>query len=188
METRRNDIYARIHKGIRRALFEFSIQIATTEPQDRNQLSDLVVKGSEVIEFLELHAEIEERFQLPLLHKIDPELTIEDHLEHHRLEKMVTRMRQKMSGILISDEVEEEIYRLYLLVNEFIGNYLLHMHHEEEKTAEGFLKYFTREDFEKMVNSINAFTSPNQKKLAMKYVLPSISEKERTEFQLKMQK
>lgn len=51
MKTNRNDIYARTHKGLRKALFEFSEQAGKTNSEDNSQIESLIEKGNKVFEF-----------------------------------------------------------------------------------------------------------------------------------------
>lgn len=182
MNTNRNDIYARIHKGLRKALFEFSEQAGKTNPADKTQIDSLIETGKKAFEFLELHAEVEEKFQLPYLAAINPLYVSEDKAEHQRLEKQIENLKKELFQIKGSENGEESMYQFYLNLNEFIGTYLLHMHHEEAVTAEYFIHHCQREEMNRIVNDINAFTTPEQKYLALSYFMPAISHPERVEF------
>ena len=182
MEIDRTDIYARIHKGLRKALFEFSERTGNTDPSDLMASSSLVELGNEVFEFLELHALIEEKFQLPLLDERDPESAKQDHSEHLILECIIACLKEELQALPGPGGPKNRWYQFYLHLNEFIGQYLVHMHHEEHETAAFFMKYCTAEEMQSVVKRINNYTSPAQKELAMKYFMPAMSHPERVEF------
>jgi hypothetical protein len=182
MKTNRNDIYARIHKGLRKALFEFSEQTGKTNPANNTQIDSLIDMGKKVFEFLELHAEVEEKFQLPYLAAINPLYVSEDKAEHQKIENQIENLKREMFQIKGCENDTETLYQFYLNLNEFIGTYLLHMHHEETITAGYFIHHCQREEMNRIVNDINTFTTPDQKFLALSYFMPAISHPERIEF------
>ncbi len=182
MKINRNDIYVRIHKGLRKALFEFSEQTGKTNPGNQFEIKQLIDTGNKVFDFLEIHAEVEEKFQLPCLEKINPHFVIDDMAEHLQLEKIMDSLKTELSHLDKNANSEEALYEFYLHLNAFIGRYLAHMNHEEAVTAGHFIKHCDFTEMKRMVNSINAFTSPYQKQLALQYSVPAISFSERVDF------
>jgi hypothetical protein len=182
MKIERTDIYARIHKGLRKALFEFSEKTGTTNPSNIGEIKALIELGNKVFAFLELHAEIEERFQLPLLDQQDTDYAKQDHNEHLLLEQIIDCLKVELASLLQPDTLENKWYNFYLHLNEFIGNYLVHMHHEETVTAELFIDHCQPSEMQAVIGKINAYTTPDQKELAMGYFIPAISLPERVEF------
>ncbi len=182
MKPNRTDIYARIHKGLRKALFEFSELAGKVNPGSTHEIDHLKTLGRRVFEFLELHAEIEEKFQLPLLEAQNPDFVTTDHDEHQQLEGIITVLKEALDQLSPHRSEEGDFYQYYLVLNEFIGKYLLHMNHEEMVTAELFLEYCQYEDMLSTIEAINAFTTPDQKLLALSYFMPAISQQERIVF------
>lgn len=125
---------------------------------------------------------MEEKFQLPYLAAINPVYVSEDRAEQQKLEKQIENLKKELFQFKGSINEEKSLYQFYLNLNEFIGNYLLHMHHEESITAEYFIHHCQREEMNRIVHDINAFTTPEQKYLALSYFIPAISHPERVEF------
>ncbi|MFO7670278.1 MAG: hemerythrin domain-containing protein [Bacteroidales bacterium] len=182
MKPNHTDIYARIHKGLRKALFELSELAGKVNPGSTPEVDHLKKLGRRVFEFLELHAEIEEKFQLPLLEAQNPEFVTTDHGEHQQLEGIIADLKEALDQLSPNRSEEGDFYRYYLELNEFIGKYLLHMNHEETVTAELFLKYCQNEDMQSTIEAINGYTTPDQKFLALSYFMPAISQQERIVF------
>ncbi len=182
MKIEQTDIYARIHKGLRKALFEFSETAGKTDFENPAEIQSLARMGHQVFDFLELHAKIEEEFQLPLLDARDPALARQDHNEHLLLERIINCLKAEMSQLSLPGDPPDKGYRFYLQLNEFIGQYLLHMHHEELVTAGYFMEHCTSEEMLEVIGRINAYTSPREKILAMQYFMPAMSLPERVHF------
>ena len=182
MKSNRTDIYARIHKGLRKALFEFSELAGNVSSGSTVKMALLNQRGKRVIEFLELHAEIEEKFQLPMLEALNPEFVIRDHEDHQRLELIISDLKHGLDQLTSTNGTDDDAYRFYLQLNEFIGQYLIHMNHEEKVTAQLFMDYCQFEDMQHTIEAINAYTTPDQKLLALQYFIPAISLKERIDF------
>ena len=182
MKPNRTDIYARIHKGLRKALFEFSELAGNVSSGSTGKMTLLNQRGKRVIEFLELHAEIEERFQLPMLESLNPEFVINDHEDHQRLEIIISDLKHALDQLTSTNVTDDDAYRFYLQLNEFIGQYLIHMNHEEKVTAQFFMDYCQFEDMQGTIEAINAYTTPDQKLLALQYFIPAISLQERIDF------
>jgi hypothetical protein len=182
MKINRTDIYSRIHKGLRKALFEFSEQAGKTNPGNGIEISELVNTGKRVIAFLELHADVEERFQLPLLKEKNPAFVVADQQDHQHLEIIIEELKSALNELPVSNNNEDGLYHFYLQLNDFIGKYLIHMHNEETITAKHFIDECNYEEISRVINAINAYTSTEQKELAMQYFMPAISLSERSDF------
>lgn len=176
------DIYTRVHKGLRKALFELSVAAGNTTYTDENALQDLISKGKEVFEFLKVHGAVEDNFQLPLIEQKVPGSSHVDTEDHHRIEQQIEKLEQQMMDLTSAADKESAGYNFYLSVNGFISDYLVHMYNEEVYTTKIFLENCTVEEILGTITQINAFTTPAQKAMSLKYIFPATAPHERVIF------
>jgi hypothetical protein len=181
----RYDIYSRVHKGLRKALFDFAYLAGRTEYADAAERARLKAQAAETIHFLIHHGHIEDSYHLQLLEASLPGSTEHDIHEHERIHDEVFGLQLALDAI--EDCATPEECRLageeyYLRVNAFIADYLTHMHHEEMTMAPLFIEHCTQEKLQAMIGSITANASPADAMIMLRYTVPAIDQAERAMF------
>lgn len=179
-----SDIYARVHKGLRKALFDLAYSAGRTDYANDMELAALTEQTADVIAFLQRHAYVEDTFQLPALEARAPGSTGHYHEEHHRIEEEIDRLAAALyriatiepNGRMSAGE------RWYLQLNRFVANYLAHMDLEETSTGPLFLEYCSDDDLSRLFATIMANSAPSDSFLMLKYTIPAIDHDERAGF------
>jgi iron-sulfur cluster repair protein YtfE (RIC family) len=180
-----SDIYARVHKGLRKALFELAYVAGRTDFTNAEALVRLKEQAREAIHFLRRHGYVEDTFQLPTLEARAPGATDHATEEHHRIEREIEEIEmalEKLTRIVSREERRTAGEEFYLRLNSFISDYLRHMRHEEEMIAPLYLKHCTDEDLRGMMTSILANSPPADSLLMFRYTIPAIDPTERAAF------
>lgn len=180
-----SDIYARIHKGLRKALFELAYNAGRTDYANPEEWAGLKAQAEFAFYFLTRHGEIEDTFQLPVLEASLPGSTQADMDEHvvihgqlHDIEMEIARI----DGLTSDAERRQAGEQLYLQINAFIAAYLPHMHREESKMAPLFLEHCDQQDLQKMLGSIIANTPPADVMKMLSLTIPANDPVERALF------
>lgn len=181
--TTRVDIYTKVHKGLRRALFELSYAAGRTDHQSDEEVISLAKLFNEVTHFLEQHGRNEDLYQLPMLEEKMPGSTKHDDEEHKKNEVNLSRLKQSFNNLVSSTPKERALKGevFYHLLNEFISGYLIHMQQEELQTARLFYENCSDAELKSAFTQIIQNTSPQDMMLMLKYMIPSINRIERVE-------
>jgi hypothetical protein len=178
----RTDVYGRVHKALRKALFDLAYMAGRTDWQNREEVDDLARAAAGVMRFLRHHGHNEDTYSLPILLAKRPDLVIEDSAEHEAIEKEIDAMEAMIEGIdLITDpfqrRAEGERYYHRLLL--FISDYLQHMHREETTTTALFHQHCTDEEINEGTRQILANTAPADMGYTLAYMVPAIDPRDR---------
>jgi hypothetical protein len=172
----RQDIYGRIHKALRTAMFELSCLHAQTDFTDDAEVSTLQTKAAEMVYFLIDHGHKEDTFYLAPLEQRAPGATAHDAADHVEIEARIHQLGRSYEG-LSSFPAEERVAagrRLYFEYNRFISDYLMHMDEEEHQTTEQFYQHFTDDELRAMEGATIASMDPADTARALGYMIPSI--------------
>lgn len=179
----RPDIYSKVHKGLRKALFDLSYAAGNTDYHIDESIISLAKQFNEVIKFLEEHIRNEKLYQLPLLESKLPGATNHDNHEHDLIEKKLKILKRSFNNLISAVNHERklkgEVY--YHLLNEFVADYLNHMGEEEIGTAKLFYEHCTDGEIISSFKKILANTPPQDMMMMLKYMIPAISHVERIE-------
>lgn len=188
--TTRVDIYSKVHKGLRKALFELSYAAGRTDYRNDEEIISLAKLFNEVVHFLEQHGRNEDLYQLPLLEMKNPGSTKHDDEAHRKIEKQIERLKQNFNNLVSSIPKERSLKGevFYHLFNEFISTYLIHMQDEELYTAKLFHELCTDEELNSAFEKIVSNTSPQDMMLMLRYMIPAINRMERIELMVGIKK
>jgi iron-sulfur cluster repair protein YtfE (RIC family) len=130
------DLYTAYHKGLRRKLFAFSVQLGRVDwgrefsrAQVRDDWAALRLR-------LQRHAAHEERYIHPLFSVQAPTLNEQIEREHHAHDAALMAMSEALSG---AGSVDDESLRracgldIYRSYQRFLGDYLHHLDREERE-------------------------------------------------------
>lgn len=118
-----------VHKYLRRELFDLSEQLFRAGP---NEIEAIRTALDKLAVLLETHAAQEDSRLMPLLRNIDPALAERMTADHRRMEDQFMLVRDAASLLDASSATcSDELLRLHLDWNRFVGAYLLHLDDEE---------------------------------------------------------
>lgn len=179
----RPDIYSKVHKGLRKALFDLSYTTGNTDFRNDASLVALAKFYHDVVKFLREHEKNEELYQLPLLERKIPGSVNQDNLEHEIIEKKINLLNRSFNNLISSSNGDRKLKGevFYHLLNEFISDYLNLMRDEELETVRLFYEHCTDEEINSAFKNIVANTTPQDLMIMLKYIIPAINDNERIE-------
>jgi len=146
MENRFN-IYDLPHKALRNILGELNLQFGKTDYNNEKQLKALKDKLLKLMALLASHAHIEDSLIINPLEKKGVTGLETDKKEHNRLDQLIFKLSSGMLQLRSQDDqAQSRGQDLYLLFNQFNGEYLLHMYREETETLPIVFEHFSDED------------------------------------------
>lgn len=179
----RPDVYTKVHKGLRKALFELSLTAGNTDCTNDESLVSLAKGYHEVIKFLEEHSKNEELFQLPFLERKFPGLTKSDNKQSEIIKSKLKLLKRSFNNLVFSSANDRKLKGdvFYHILNEFIADYLILMKDEELETTSLFSKHCSDEEIISAFKNILDNTSPQDMMIMLKYIIPALSHSERVE-------
>ena len=178
----RIDLYGAVHKGIRSALFQTIGEVGRTDFANDDAAAAVLTAIERTVQFLDDHAEHEDRVVMPEIQRLSPEVytALED--EHTRthglqreLERLVARTREARGEERLS--LGRKLHgRLCLLVAE----HLRHMDREETEANRVLWAHFTDEQLLGLHGRIVSAIPPPKMAEALSYMLPAMHVTERT--------
>ena len=133
------------HKGIRNALSQLSLAAGSTAASDTAAVEALVTLCIDVLDFLDEHADFEEKYILEPLDERVPGAGADDHAAHQELETKVQGLRDLLTS-LTSTPNQDTIDAFYTEVVLFQAAYLVHMAQEEASTERLMMEHFSDEE------------------------------------------
>jgi len=131
---RKIDLLTQIHKEQRERLYSLSIKAGSIDFNDKNTSDSFNSEFNKLINDLSEHSENEELLILPLLKERFPKAASLFTEDHRKNEEMLHILIKKL-GELNHAAAEEKLnlsLDFYRAFNKFIGEYLIHIHEEEE--------------------------------------------------------
>ena len=83
------DLYTKVHKGLRKALFELSCCAGKTDGLSDEDIISLAKLFNEVTKYLDEHSKNEELYQLPILEKKIPDFYFQPTIPHAKSFQLV---------------------------------------------------------------------------------------------------
>lgn len=180
----RPDVYRRVHRGLRAALFELTTIAGRTAWRDRDDVAALQRAFFETFEFLRSHGEMEDTFQLPLLESKMPGITAHDAEQHRAIEEAIESLEAAFAGAIVASGdarvARGEIF-LHRLCT-FVADYLRHMTHEETVTMPLFHRYCTDAEIADAGRRLIAALGPVRASAAMRRIIPALDADDRAAY------
>ena len=128
----RSDFYTIVHKHLRRALFDVSVQLSGL---DRTNVAKVVDAFRGAAGMLRGHAELENASVAPLLRDTSPALEVAMTSGHAELEAELAGVEARIVRLpaLADDELEAAGLDAYRSWNRFVASYLMHLDEEESR-------------------------------------------------------
>ncbi len=179
------DFYTQIHKALRRWLFNFSINISTTDFTDHNQCRALDQELSQLFALLRAHAHHEEAFFHPVISKYLA-ATYSETLshEHEAQEKSLIAIEKISKSICENNQAiirEQHTLLLYKTFNNFIADYLQHLN-EEETIMPLLQERCTDAELLQPITALITSLTTDKIMESITYMLPALNPQERTNY------
>jgi hypothetical protein len=129
----RVDLFSTIHKGIRALLFELAGEAARADVTSTATVDALCGRVEWVLAFLDEHAQLEDRFVIPEVRALDPDLGEELARDHRALDAVQTEVALAAEAVSLADLSQRPVAgaQLVRVVNHLVAVQLLHMNREE---------------------------------------------------------
>jgi hypothetical protein len=179
--TPRHNIYAFIHKALRLMMADTLPLVGRLDVTDPVEVSETIVRVRELLAFCKHHLEIENALVHPAIEARSAGATsriAHQHVEHQasltaleRSLQVVARAPMPVRAAAAAD--------LYAKLALFVGENLVHMNEEETVHNRALWDAYSDEELIALENSIKASHSPDETKLALRWMLPAMSPAER---------
>ncbi len=174
------DLYVKIHKGLRKALFDLALAAGKTDYNESIEVKALQHQFEEVVDFLHRHSIMEETFILPVLKSRAPDVAFSDSRKYSRAESALDILEYSLQVIQYSPDEKTTLgRRFYMDLCDFVAMYLVYMQEEETETTRALATLCTPSELEKVYSNMLNQSSTKERALILKYVLPSVDTPER---------
>lgn len=179
----KTDIYTKVHKGLRKALYDLSYSACRTNYSDDYEVENLSKLFDEVIRFLEEYIKNEKLFLLPLLEKKLPGSTFTEREKHSEIEAKIEILKRNFESLAASSYIEKKFKGEIFcqIINEFMTDYLNHMQAEELETTILIYEYCSYEELKNTLRIIISSISPVDIIMMLRYIIPALNTDERVE-------
>lgn len=166
----RVDPYSSFHRGLRKALFEASINLGRVDYREEREVADLAKDMRVLLKTLRLHAEHEDTHLHPLL---TSERRAQDitrlHDEHETDIRGIETLLQELEAGPAAEraDIAAELYRTW---NVFVSAQLLHLNFEETALLKEMWETVPEEHLAKAHRDIIASSSPEESQQALTWV------------------
>jgi hypothetical protein len=179
-------IYDVPHKGLRNALSHLSLRAGNTNYSDKDAVAELYQLGCDVFRIMTVHAEDENNIGLAALEARCPGASQHDMDDHEHieakqaeLEKLLTKIH---ADVQAGKDAAEDGAEFYLAFSEFHGEYLAHTAEEERVTQPLIWQHFSDEEILAQRMKILGNMPPDAMQIWARFIVPALSEPERTGF------
>jgi hypothetical protein len=177
----RYDIYVNIHKGLRVFMSETLTRIGRLDVDNDRELSDGLHELNGLLDFCEAHIAHENTHIHPALEAARAGASDEaddDHVAHG--EGIVTLRRMVEALMLLQGQARRQaVLRLYRQLAVFVGENLLHMHHEETEHNAVLWAAYSDAELLAIEGRIVASLSPEAAMTSMRWMVPAMSPADR---------
>lgn len=183
--SQRFDLYALIHKALRNYMGAVLVQLGRLDPTDELETRRCGTALLGLVDWLEGHLAIEERFVHTALAERRPTVLVEqlrrDHDEHQRSFALLRSDAESLVSTLAEplDARRTRARHLYLALSRFVAENYLHMAVEETEMNALLWQTFSDEELLGIYQAILASEGRNDLELAVTWLLPAIAPDER---------
>ncbi|MBW2528285.1 MAG: hemerythrin domain-containing protein [Deltaproteobacteria bacterium] len=179
----RFDLYRKIHKGIRRAMFQVTERLGSTDYRNDDEVTARCAELEELLGFLARHGEHEDRFiHRPLEAKL-PDLFKrfdEDHARHDDSMKELQTRCEELKGA--PEQARPELgFALYFAVAEFVADFVRHVAWEERLINPELWELHSDQELMAIQGQILESQPPPERALGLRYMLPALDPTERAQ-------
>ncbi|MEI9952953.1 MAG: hemerythrin domain-containing protein [Pseudomonadota bacterium] len=181
----RHDVYGLIHKGLRAFMLETLARLGRVDVEAAASFSGAVGQARALLGKLSEHLLHENTFLHSALEARAPGGSAATAIEHADHEKAFREL-----GLLLDAcerafdqgrraELESATKQLYLSLSFFVAENLAHMYREETETTKLLWRLYSDDELRSIEGAIVASESPEQLAVGMRWMLPSLTPRER---------
>lgn len=154
--------YAMAHKVARFVLFRASEALGRADLGVAAEAATLAATCQEGIDYLRLHAHIEDEFFHPTLAGLEPTLERALSADHHDLEARVDGLERAARAFAAAADDGRRAAGLALLEvwNDFIARYTTHLRKEETEALSAWQRHFSDEQLAAMIRKVQTTLPP----------------------------
>ncbi len=181
MQNSQVDIYAEVHKGLRRELGIWLGRMGSLDAENSQEIAKANLAFTVLSTMLTTHANHEERWIHPLLIVCAPELVSDLEREHRQLERLfdavVDAFDQLKNGNHDAPWAFQQI--LYRKFASFCGHYIVHMGREEDEAMPALQKAHSDQELLVLSAEIRGSTPPQEMGIFLTAMIPAMNLEER---------
>ena len=158
------DLFHNVHKGIRHALFDAAFALGRGDDDARERLRN-------ALHFTAHHGQNEDALVVPLLTARLPSVATRMRIAHEAIDGVLHRLRRDLDG-------DMSLAELYARTCAFTSRYLEHVAEEEELIDPALRAAYSDEDLAFIGRESMARTSPDDARLMLALMLPSLTKED----------
>ncbi|MBV9597791.1 MAG: hemerythrin domain-containing protein [Chloroflexi bacterium] len=169
----RDDLFTHIHKGLRLALFEFTVSVGRTDWSDPGQVAQLGDTWHALLALLQAHTAHEDEYIFRLLDNRDPLAVDPTEDEHRDQDDLLDDLARRVEALLAAPNPADGL-ALYRDAALFVAAYLPHLHHEETRIMPRIWEVCTDDEIAATRAAFLAATTPGVSTTSLRYMLPAL--------------
>lgn len=173
------EIYTYVHKGLRSLVSQFLYEAGSTDWTDASAVDRVQGKWQIALRLLHSHHHSESDFIHPLLAKVVPGGHRTFEAEHNAqaivLDDLDAHLRRLSSGQHSAEKQQEVGLEFYLGVAAFYGEYILHLHREEEWAQRAMKDMSAPEEVRAALGQLLASMPLEEANLYLPYMIPAMN-------------
>jgi hypothetical protein len=180
----RPNYFNNVHKAVRAGLFELCLQVARTDFGDPAAAAASARSVVELMDFLDEHAEHEQRFVFPELASFAPDLAAELETEHLRMDVVQSKIRSlahRAHGSANRSDREQAGRLLGRNLALLVGDQLRHLDREETEANAAAWANRTDAELAQIQARAQAAMSPETRDRFARRILPALNVGEQVE-------
>jgi hypothetical protein len=183
MEAVTFDLYRDVHKGIRAELFRVTSAAGYLDPASRDHRVALASEVSELMEYLDGHAEVEDQVVEPHVERLLPRVAEQIESDHRAFERRGELLVELAVHAVDATAVAQRgcVHRLYLELAAFASVYLAHQDVEERVIMPALERALGVPAILELHGAILAVIPPEKKMQSWEMMLPAMNQVERIE-------
>ncbi len=169
----RDDLFTSIHKALRLALFDLTVQAGRTDWTNPTDVAALGARWRPLLVLLHAHTSHEDQHILRILDVHDPNITEPIAEQHRDLEDLLDHVAERFEAVL-ADPAPDTGLALYRDLARFVAGYLPHLHEEETRIMARIWETCTDEELATTRAALTAAMSPDVTATTIEYMLPAV--------------
>jgi hypothetical protein len=183
MNVKRADGYLEIHKGIRRELCNWIIELGRLDGSNDVDVLKARSDFSTIEIILQTHASVEEEHFHPLLLACDENLVADLEREHKQCDLLLSEAIEAFDMLCEGGTNDHPVWELQrdlcLKFAKFTGRYLVHLDNEESNASSVLWKNYSDEEILGLIMKVRGSTPPEIMAKFLTMMIPAVNVDER---------
>lgn len=176
----RHDIYAGVHKGLRRQLAMLLIDLGRADWANAKECDRLRFAVARQLVISRQHLHHEDLFIRPLIEAAGPEASSKVDSDHHHHEASFATLTSLLERIALEPREARSLgHQLYMAFTQFIAEDLVHMAYEETVVMPLLHAHYSDADLEAVHQRLVASLAPEEFLESFRFIVPALSHDER---------